>query len=274
MTSLAELRGRAADLETRLNSVLHQIQAICPPLVAIRCAHNLYVNINQDAAVVATQAKFFFRLHWLDERRVCIEVPNVPAAACVRDEVFHDVVHRINQTLASQSVPIVEEDGPGTVGALPAEPNAVFDQLPSPFGGRAFLNVLEPVEAGFLGLGGRPYHMGVSALPRIFVLSRSSKQGDQPWSTPAAAEKAEAASKSESGPGQAPPLTEVTFLDTERNRYMGADKKFYGADINCDSSAIGAWEYFELVHARSKRPLPDSDALLMRALTIFATLRQ
>lgn len=298
--SLLELRTRAAELEAKLDVLRAEIQAQCPALIAIRSCHDLYVAAD-SGSVLASESRFFFRAHWLDATRVVFEVPGMSAGALAFDARAADILARVQHALtlsggdcdAANDADIGDDDGPGasspSAARSAAAPRSSTAARDSPFRNRVFLSVTGPVQANFLGVGRRPHHVALCAVPVIFEVRRADEDAAaavaEPWTSPAAAEAAaavaERADSASAGtaPGDAPcvarQFNRVALRDTSRNRYVGADRTFYGANVDCDSERVGEWEVFDLVPAATRahtRPLADTDAHLLRALGVLARI--
>ncbi len=303
---IADLRARAAAIEAQLDIVRDQIQAHCPTLFAIRCYHGLYVapsSLNGENLIVATPDHFIFSAHWLDDQRLCLEVPGIDARSLHSDE---SITHALSQIRISASrggggdqagrdgdagravSQARESDGPGSnVGS---EPQGLQRQsssssssrpqlsLSAPFGHRVFLNIRSSIKDNFLGLGGRPKHIGLSAVPHFFSVERHSPDERFLESAPPVVDAPSAAASSLQ-PGAHARVWNVS-LRSDTGAYWGANKRYYGADIDCAAAAFGPWERFQLIPVTSYsrpvsaavRPLPDSDENLRQALQSFATI--
>lgn len=307
---LADLRARAAAIEAQLDVVRDQIQAHCPTAFAIRCYHGLYVapsSLLGENLIVATPDHFVFSAHWLDDQRVCVEVPGIDARSLHSDE---SIAHALAQIRISarggggavgrdgaagmHGLNLRESDGPGSSAgnekqslqrqsSSSAASSARIQLSPTaPFGHRVFLNIRASIDPNFLGLGGRPPHIGLSAVPHFFRVERHSPDERFLDSAPPVADAISAAASSLQ-PGAHARVWNVS-LRSEAGAFWGADKRFYGADINCAAGAFGAWERFQLIPVTSYsrpvsaasaapvRPLPDSDENVRQALQTFANI--
>ena len=321
--SLAALRARQRVLLADLAAVDAAIERSYPSRASLRSvSHNYFVACRGDAIeMVAHGQHTWFIWHWLDDRRVVIEVPDEGARAASVNP------HRLRAQQRTDSE--AEAPDPGDVTGRRTDPTVVVEPvcartlLGAAIAPQArFLAVAAAHAGGLFGVGARPEHISISVHPAIFQVERSPTLHLVPAVGPgvsgtaapgtvarfgsfAAAAAATAASTvgvalrpSSALPSGRPPRhmllppgTALTYpASTEpppepnsepaaddadavdvaaaatvavpcatprivcalrveaTGRYVVADARYYGADLNANSGhAAGPWERFELV---------------------------